>query len=314
MLSRSMLKRFAVIICLCIVSCTLLTGCSNKGVKEAKTEAAELEKTYTKEFEQEVIKCFGNDAILKDVKGRINSRQYGVWFDTMTYSLPILDGVLVYDGHDYKVSYDTVTKELMSTFNFEKAKESLFAALPLDMSKIVYSYVYSSSHEEPQFVMTSDDGTYGLASYRDNLFWYILTTEDISDLHKEDFVDYLALQQKCTGSNDIYIFSCKDGEFNNIDHFKRNITDIKASDYGHHPEVYYDKDMIDIFSLYNLENTCEVGTESFETDEGSYEDLIFYLLSRADKDEPLRKYRFFLNPDNHRLGAIDSDEYRWTEQ
>lgn len=123
---------------------------------------------------------------------------------------------------------------------------------------------------------------------------------------------YLSLEQKCAGTNDINIFSCKDDQFFNMDHFERHITSITASDYGKHPKVYYDQDMIDIFPLYNLRNTCFASVESFQTDTGRYEtDLEFYLLSDINAEEPVRQYRFFLNPDNDRSGAIDSDEYRW---
>lgn len=156
---------------LLIPLCLFLTGCQHtEGVEEARTSAKLIETEYTEEFRQKVTDYFGEDVQLKDVSGRIRVEQYGVWFDKTAYSLPVLDGVLLYDGCEYEISYDVETKELMSTFNLEKAKEALFARLPLDTSQIVYSYVYDSNHETPQFVLSTDADMYGLTDYRNSLF------------------------------------------------------------------------------------------------------------------------------------------------
>lgn len=283
-----------------IVLCLLLTGCSDEGYEEAKVEASQIEKQYEKEFERQITDYYGEDAVLKDVKGRVLSRHVGVWFDHVYYSVPVLDGKLMYCGDEYDVSYNVESKQLKSTVDSEIVTDAFLSLLPFDPEKIVCRFTYDSSYEEPQFVVSGGDPLSILAETTADhkLYWCILTTEDISDLEAADFGEYLDYEKENGGGNAVNVFACKEDGFTNIEHLMQNAYSCGASNYGHHPNVYFDKEYTDIFSVYNLKNTCSVGTEGFTDDNGNGQiDLEFQLLSDSAKDEPLREYHHYMNRD-----------------
>ncbi len=213
----------ATLICACILS----AGCDDGSRKDAEGEAKAYTKEYAGDFKKAVQDRFGDEAYLKDIEGKVEGRHYGVWFDMHYDAYPELDATLVYDGKEYDITYNTDTGEMASTLAYEQARDSILAMLPLDTSKVTYCEAYDWNHETPMYSLK--DG-----SCDANVFWNILTTEDISCLTEKDFAEY----KDNTCVDEINIYACKKDGFANLDHFKAHKTEFSASDYGRHPKVY----------------------------------------------------------------------------
>lgn len=90
------------------------------------------------------------------------------------------------------------------------------------------------------------------------------------------------------------IFSCANGEFDNLEELERDLYSTEASNYGSHPKVYSHKsnDDVDIFDYYNLAYTCDIAQHSYRDDNDiMVEDVRYYLLSNKT-EEPLYEYSF----------------------
>ena len=139
--------------------------------------------------------------------------------------------------------------------------------MELDPSKVTYTKCYDDFYDREWIVLPTYIDTIAelLAYNRYYLKYYIVTSEPLAD---KDFERYFVLARKYDKMHDVNVFSSDN--FINLDHFKSNIQTLKYHNTPNgHSMVYFDNNMTDIFTVYNLNEfaglTGYPGNNTYET-------------------------------------------------
>lgn len=214
-----MKKLFITIILVCILC---LTGCE---WLDARKQANQYVKQYSKTFEDKIKATYGKDAKLKSIDCAVYTRGTSPVPSISFNACGALTAKLILDNHTYYAEYQWDTDTLKSDVYSKNIAEEFISYMPVDAEKIFYWDVTDSNRRkitfEPSVKSISDLSEISMSIY-------VITTEDLSNVQEEDFKNLDVFDSFEYVNYSFHVFSVKD--VNKIDSLKERIYYIDVLD------------------------------------------------------------------------------------
>ncbi len=214
---KIMKKIFIVILLVCVLC---LTGCE---WWDARKQANQYVKQYSKTFKEQIKDTYGKDAKLKNIKCGVYTSGTSPVPSISFHACGALTADLIINKNSYYAEYQFSTNTLSTDVHLKDIVDEFISYMPVDSEKIFYWDAVSSS----RFKLTFEPSVKSLSDLSEiDMGIYIITTEDLSNVQEDDFKNLDIFDTFDNINYSFHIFSVKD--VNKIDGLKERIYYIEV--------------------------------------------------------------------------------------